>query len=326
MKQLILISLLLVLIVSCRNKSSDENLSVDEKQTIPTVSPKVSDKNTESTVSIDTLNVTNTVEELQKPSATDEIKESISVKNATENTKKDQIESNTKEITNGGNEKETVSTSTDVDHSQWSMLLRKYVSSSGNVNYKGFLADKSLLEAYLKQLSAEIPDSNWSKNAKLAYWINVYNAFTVKLIIDNYPIKSIKNISNPWGKKFIELGGNSYSLEQVENEILRKMNEPRIHFAINCASYSCPNLANQAYTANTMEKQLVDASRKFINDASKNSITENEIKVSEIFNWFSKDFKTATTSVIDFLNKYSDTKINSEATISYLDYNWSLNE
>ncbi|NHN27228.1 DUF547 domain-containing protein [Flavobacterium jejuense] len=216
--------------------------------------------------------------------------------------------------------------SVDIDHSEWNALLKKNVSNTGNVNYRGFIRDKAMLENYLNTLATKIPDETWSKNAKLAYWINVYNAFTVKLIVDNYPIKSIKDISNPWEKKFFTLEGSNYSLEQVENEILRKMNEPRIHFAINCASYSCPNLANQAYTSNTMERQLTDASKKFINDSSKNNISENEIKISEIFNWFSKDFKNTNTSVIDFLNKYSATKISNEAKVSYLDYNWSLNE
>ncbi|WPR71413.1 DUF547 domain-containing protein [Flavobacterium sp. NG2] len=212
-----------------------------------------------------------------------------------------------------------------VDHSKWDALLKKHVSANGNVNYKGFLKDKTALEAYLDVLEANVPSKSWSRNATLAYWINVYNAFTVKLIIDNYPVKSIKEISNPWGKKFFALGGQKYSLEQVEHEILRKMGEPRIHFAINCASFSCPNLLNEAYTEANLSKQLAQVAKSFINDKTKNTITKSKIEVSEIFNWFAGDFKTKG-SLIDFLNQYSSVKIDAKAKTSYKDYNWSLNE
>lgn len=212
-----------------------------------------------------------------------------------------------------------------LDHSQWDALLHKYVSASGNVNYKGFLQSKNELNSYLKTLETSVPTKSWSRNATLAYWINVYNAFTVKLIIDNYPVKSIKEISNPWGKKFFSLGGKKYSLEQVEHQILRKMNEPRIHFAINCASYSCPNLLNEAYTESKLSKQLADAAKSFINDKTKNTISSSRIDISEIFNWFGGDFKTKG-SLIDFLNDYSNTTINSNAKTTFKDYNWTLND
>jgi hypothetical protein len=101
------------------------------------------------------------------------------------------------------------------------------------------LSKDSKLQAYLNELSANVPTKSWSKNATLAYWINAYNAYTVKLILDNYPTKSIKDINDPWGKKFFSLE-IKYSLEEIEHEILRKMNEPRIHFAINCASFLVP--------------------------------------------------------------------------------------
>lgn len=212
-----------------------------------------------------------------------------------------------------------------LDHSQWDALLQKYVSASGNVNYKGFLQSKNELNSYLKTLESSVPTKSWSRNATLAYWINVYNAFTVKLIIDNYPVKSIKEISNPWGKKFFKLGGQKYSLEQVEHQILRKMNEPRIHFAINCASYSCPNLLNEAYTESKLSKQLAQVAKSFINDKTKNTISGSRIDISEIFNWFGSDFKTKG-SLIDFLNDYSNTNINSNAKTTFKDYNWTLND
>lgn len=212
-----------------------------------------------------------------------------------------------------------------VDHSKWDALLRKHVSANGNVNYKGFLKDKTALESYLDLLEANVPTKSWSRNATLAYWINVYNAYTVKLIVDNYPVHSIKEISNPWGKKFFTLAGKKYSLEQVEHEILRKMGEPRIHFAINCASFSCPNLLNEAYTEAALSRQLAQVAKSFINDKTKNTITSSKIEISEIFNWFGGDFKTKG-SLIDFLNQYSSVKINSNAKTTFKDYNWSLNE
>lgn len=212
-----------------------------------------------------------------------------------------------------------------ISHANWNALLQKNVSKNGNVNYKTFLKDSNKLDIYLNELSANVPTKSWSKNAILAYWINAYNAFTVKLILENYPTKSIKKINDPWGKKFILLGNKKYSLEEIEHEILRKMDEPRIHFAINCASFSCPNLLNEAYSETTLEKQLVAASKSFINDKSKNSITANTIEISKIFDWFSGDFKKKG-SVIDFINQYSTIKISSKAKINYKDYNWNLNE
>ena len=328
---------LLLLISSCgfnkKEEVTNEETNQSDAEIIQEGTSKVKD-----TLAIDSTQISQPTSELDKGDQKEiDLKSSSTPKEATKEsivTSKNEGSQNTPTATSKlqneveAKKEEVVKTTTsnDVDHSMWTSLLKKNVSSTGDVNYKGFLRDKALLETYLNTLAAKTPEPSWSKNAKLAYWINAYNAFTVQLIVENYPLKSIKNISNPWSKKFITLEGTSYSLEQIENEILRKMNEPRIHFAINCASVSCPNLATQAYTSNAMEKQLTEASKKFITDSSKNSITENEIKISEIFNWFSKDFKTGTTSVIDFLNRYSETKISTDAKISYLDYNWNLNE
>lgn len=211
------------------------------------------------------------------------------------------------------------------DHSKWNVLLQKHVSKSGKVSYKGFQKNQKELTSYLNELAKNMPTKSWSKNAVLAYWINVYNAFTVQLILDNYPVKSIKDINNPWGKKFFVLGTKKYSLEEVEHEILRKMDEPRIHFAINCASYSCPNLLNEAYNDETLDKQLTQAAKSFINDKTKNTITAEKVEISSIFDWFSGDF-TKKGNLIDFLNKYSSVKINSNAKINHKEYNWNLNE
>lgn len=212
-----------------------------------------------------------------------------------------------------------------IDHKKWNDLLQKHVTEKGNVDYKGFKKDQAALQSYLDLLAKNTPEKSWSREAILAYWINAYNAFTVKLIVDNYPVKSIKKIDNPWDKEFFTLGTKKYSLGEIEHKILRKMNEPRIHFAINCASYSCPNLVNEAFTEDKLEQQLAAASKSFINDSSKNTITANKVDLSQIFDWFSGDFKK-NGSLIDFLNKYSKVQINKKAKVNYKEYNWNLNE
>lgn len=212
------------------------------------------------------------------------------------------------------------------DYKSYNKFLSIYVSEKGNVNYDKIETNKSELYAIIAKFEKTQPTDKWSKNEKLAYYINAYNVYTLKIVIDNYPTKSIKNIDNVWDKKFILSGKSKISLSDVEHKILRKMNEPRIHFAINCASFSCPNLLNEAYLPQTLDKQLETVTKSFINDKTKNTIAVNEIKVSEIFNWFGGDFKTKNTSVIDFINIYSTIKIDKKAKIKYLDYNWSLNK
>ncbi len=212
-----------------------------------------------------------------------------------------------------------------VDHTLWNTLLSKYVTKKGHVNYEGFKTDEDKLQDYLNVLKTHAPSESWTKNEKLAYWINAYNAFTVKLILDNYPVKSIKDIKNPWDQEFIVIANKTYSLGDIEHKILRKMDEPRIHFAINCASYSCPNLLNQAYIAETLEAQLDVAAHRFVNDTSKNTISKDAVEISKIFDWFSSDFKSYG-SIIDFLNNYSTIKINKNAKVKYKDYNWNLNK
>ena len=211
-----------------------------------------------------------------------------------------------------------------LDHSVWNNLLQKHVSKNGMVDYKGFKSDRAKLDNYLKMLSSQEPTKDWSNNELLAYYINLYNAYTVDLILRNYPVKSIKDISSPWTKEFIKVGDTEISLGGIENSILRKMNEPRIHFAINCASISCPKLLNEAYTAAEIEEQLERVTREFIN-SDKNEISENSAKLSSIFDWYKKDFKV-DGSVIDYINKYSETKIKPGASISYKEYDWNLNE
>ena len=216
-------------------------------------------------------------------------------------------------------------------HAGFDALLKKHVSASGNVDYKGFMTDKAKLNTYLNQLSKEYPSTKWTENERMVFWINAYNAYTIKAIIDNYPLKSITEIKpagaeSVWKLKNIVIGGKKVSLDAIENEILRvEFNEPRIHFAINCASISCPPLRNEAFTASKLEAQLTEQTRKFFKDKLRNKLSPSKAELSQIFNWFNVDF-TKKGSLIDFVNRYSDVKLNKNATITYLEYNWNLNE
>ena len=212
------------------------------------------------------------------------------------------------------------------NHFIWNEILEKNVSQLGNVNYEGIAKDNLKLKNYLKLLSSSNPfGKNWTKEDKLAFWINTYNAYTVKLILDNYPIKSIKDIKSPWHKEFFQINGKTMNLNAVEHEILRKLGDPRIHFGIVCASYSCPILRAEAYSSQKIDEQLNDQAKRFINDLRRNKIDANKAQLSKIFSWFKKDF-TKNGNLINYINKYSKVKVNLNAKVSYLDYNWSLNK
>ncbi|MBC7525052.1 MAG: DUF547 domain-containing protein [Flavobacterium sp.] len=140
------------------------------------------------------------------------------------------------------------------NYKSYEVLLKKYVSDKGNVNYDELNRNKAELNVVVAQFEKNSVKKNWSKNEKMAYYINTYNVYTLKSIIDNYPVKSIKDIKDVWDKKIIQMGAEKVSLSYVENKILRKMGDPRIHFAINCASFSCPNLSNNAYEPENLNK------------------------------------------------------------------------
>lgn len=210
-------------------------------------------------------------------------------------------------------------------HDAWDKLLRKYVSASGKVNYAGFKKDQAALKAYLKLLSDNPPKSSDSRNKQLAYWINAYNAFTIDLIVANYPIKSILKLDGgkTWYVKRITIGGKKYSLSGIEKDILiGRFKEGRIHFAINCAAKSCPPLMNRAWTAQNLTDNLNRATRNFINNQGFNKIKKKSAKLSHIFDWYQADFGNVTA----FINQYSATKMSTKAKIEYLDYNWDLNQ
>nr|WP_254448821.1 DUF547 domain-containing protein [Spirosoma rhododendri] len=221
-------------------------------------------------------------------------------------------------------------------HAIWDGLLKKHVDGRGLVDYKGLKRDEALLNQYLDLLSRTPPAASWSVNEKMAYWINAYNAFTVRLILNHYPLKSIKDIgpavqipfvNTPWTEKFFTIGGQKMSLDNIEHGTLRKQfTEPRIHFALVCAARSCPRLRNEAYTPARLAGQLNEQGVGFLNDPTKNAVTPGRASLSKLFDWYNRDFEKNSRSVVYWVNRYSQTKINADTPVSYLDYDWRLNE
>lgn len=204
------------------------------------------------------------------------------------------------------------------------------------VDYKGFQEDSAGLQQYLTLLESHHPnDSHWSIEERPAYWINAYNAFTVELILKHYPVNSIKAIVNgpnipfvnsPWDIRFINIQGNEYDLNDIEHGIIRdRFNESRIHFAVNCASVSCPVLRAEAYKAEKPDEQLNEQARAFLSDTMRKKISKDRVVISKIFKWYSGDFKN-NGSLIDYLDQYTETAIADNDEISDLDYNWKLND
>tara|TARA_R110001592_G_scaffold102829_1_gene290005 strand:+ start:107 stop:814 length:708 start_codon:yes stop_codon:yes gene_type:complete len=208
-------------------------------------------------------------------------------------------------------------------------LLQKHVSKNGIVDYKSFKTEEQKLDTFLSYLEITSPEKTWSKNKQKAFWINAYNAYTIKIILENYPLKSIMDIkqegNSAWKIPFAKVGGKTYTLDYIEHEILRKtVFDPRIHVGVNCASGSCPKLSNTAFTEENIDSELSRLMKDFINDSSRNKISKDSIEISSIFHWFKDDF-TKNGSLITYLNTYSKTEINTNAKISYLKYDWSLN-
>ena len=209
-------------------------------------------------------------------------------------------------------------------------LLQKNVDKTGRVDYQSLKNNETLLDNYLAYIQNNEPTKNWSSNKKKAFWINTYNAYTIKIILNNYPLKSIRDIKidgkTAWKIPFVKVGQKRYTLDQIEHKILRKkFNDPRIHVGINCASVSCPRLWNFAFTEDNIAYSLDNLMKVFINDTTRNKISKNNVALSEIFNWFSKDFIKNGT-IINYLNTYAAIKISEKASIKYLTYDWSLNK
>lgn len=222
---------------------------------------------------------------------------------------------------------------TAVDHSIYADLLDKYVHQ-GNVDYHGFKMEESELDQYLKVLE-NVDSKSLSRDEQFAFYINAYNAWTIKLILSGYPgIKSIKELGNilktPWKKKICRIDGDVITLDDIEHHILRpRFKDPRVHFAINCAALSCPPLWSQPFIGNTLDRQLDDATRVFINNSKRNYLDGETLYASKIFNWFGKDFND---DVSGFFLKYADDNLkkelevkNNKIKVKYLPYDWSLN-
>lgn len=211
----------------------------------------------------------------------------------------------------------------------YNSLLQKHVDKQGNVDYKGLKTDEARLDMYMEYLAATSPNKTWSVNKQKAFWINAYNAYTLKIILENYPLKSITKIKKKgktaWKIPFVKVGNKLYTLDHIEHKILRKnLFDPKIHVGVNCASISCPKLSNIAFTEENIEAELTRLMNDFVNDPSKNKLSKKKVQISSIFDWFKEDF-TKNNSVIDYLNTFSEIEINSNAKINYLKYDWSLN-
>lgn len=221
----------------------------------------------------------------------------------------------------------------EVDHALYVELLEKYVEN-GMVDYQGFKNEEAKLDRYLKVL-AETDTKKLSRDEQFAFYINAYNAWTIKLILTGYPgIKSIKDLGSifktPWKKRIARIDGDIVTLDHIEHDILRpRFKDPRVHFAINCASIGCPPLRSEPYRGEVLELQLDEMAKAFINDPQRNRLEGRTLYVSSIFKWFSKDFNDG---VVGFFLKYAQGNLKKELAenqrniqIKYLDYDWSLN-
>ncbi|QDT04971.1 hypothetical protein K227x_33690 [Rubripirellula lacrimiformis] len=230
-----------------------------------------------------------------------------------------------------------------IDPSDWDGLLKKYVDPNGNVDYaawKGNPQDVQSLDRFLAHLSSASPHGRASSSAKLAFWINAYNAVTVRGILREYPTTSIRNHTaklfgyNIWKDLLLNVGGTPYSLDQMEHEWLRKMGEPRIHFAIVCASRSCPRLLAEAYTAEKLDSQLTLNAKVFF--ASPGNFrydrSRQTFQLSSILKWFGEDFGSDQAAVLRTIAAYlpsreaHDAAMANSVSVAYLEYDWGLND
>ncbi|XVJ69704.1 MAG: DUF547 domain-containing protein [Rhizobacter sp.] len=244
----------------------------------------------------------------------------------------------------------------DHQHSAWSVLLRKHVvviegGKTTQVRYAGFAADRASLQAYLSTLSsvnAAMFDA-FTKPQQMAFLINAYNAYTVELILTRYPkLASIKDLGSllqsPWKKEFVPLLGKTLSLDGIEHEQLRqrgRFDDPRVHFAVNCASIGCPALREEAFVAERLDAQLEEQARRFMSDRSRNrwNGAKQQLEVSKIFDWYGEDFRLGHKgihSLAAFCARYADLLADAPADreriramaakIDFLDYDWKLND
>lgn len=232
-----------------------------------------------------------------------------------------------------------------VDHSQWANLLSTYVSLGGDgitrVDYAALAdsaADVEKLGAYIDLLQ-ETKVSGLNQDEQFAFWANLYNAVTVEVILEHYPVRSIRDISispglfsiGPWGKKLVTVEGEELSLDNVEHDIMRaNWDEPRVHYAVNCASYGCPNLALEPFTGKKLEAQLEKAAKDYVNHSRGVSFDGNKLTLSKIYDWYGKDFGTTKAAQLKSIAKHAEPELADKlkahsGRVSY-DYDWSLND
>jgi len=225
----------------------------------------------------------------------------------------------------------------DQTHSKWDNILKEYTIKSENqvyFNYRDLKKKNGILKNYLKELEAVTDDqfNKFSRDQKLAFWINAYNAYTIQIVLDHYPLKSIKDISSgwfssgPWKKEFITLLGRKMSLDDIEHNTIRKIfDEPRIHFAVNCASMGCPSLLQEAFTGEKLESQLEKATQNFLQNKTKNHIKNDTLYLSKIFKWYGDDFDKKHGGFKKFI--IISLKIpEKDYSVHFNDYDWGLNE
>ena len=223
----------------------------------------------------------------------------------------------------------------DHSHSSYAIVLNTYVKD-GLVNYASLKSNPKQLDLYLSQLSSvtEGDFKQWTRDQQLAYLINLYNAQILRLIIDHYPIESIKDIRDPWDQNIVSLFGNKITLNALEHGIIRKnYDEPRVHFALVCAAMGCPKLPEQPFIASKLSMQLDEQGKNFLADSDKNSVDfkSQTIYLSQIFQWFQEDFVKNTGSVVAFIKPYLSPQVSrklyeEDFKIIYTNYDWSLNE
>ena len=205
-------------------------------------------------------------------------------------------------------------------------MIQEHVSAEGFVNYNA-IAATGKIDSVIELIATTEPKSLVTTTDMLTFYINSYNALVIKTILDGKsPSNIFSRISFFNGPEY-NVAGQSLNLNDLEHKIIRPLNEPRIHFAIACASMSCPPLLNEAYTAGKINEQLDRVTKDFINNEKFNEISATNPKVSMIFKWYEKDYTVnGKKDVIGFINNYVDTKINASATLQYQNYNWDLNE
>lgn len=236
------------------------------------------------------------------------------------------------------NNSNTFAASFDHGYKDYDLLLKNNVKD-GLANYKSIKENPESLNSYLDTLAkVDVTTFNkWSEKQRLTYLINLYNAATIKLIVDNYPVKSIKDINKerqgPWKLEVVNLFGKKISLDHLEHEIIRKnYNDPRIHFALVCAAVGCPKLPNEPFVASTLNQQLDNRTKLFLSEKDKNYIDENQktVYLSSIFDWFASDFIKTHGSVLGFFREYLPAeeakKINSDYSLKFSEYDWNLND